>query len=196
MDIIGSIYALHIIPFHTSHCNITNISVQLDLGVSTTDQVKWQLLETSVLSVQDINFQMESDFLNWVISFFHDTIMGTINAYIPQIEDTLHKIVEDFDAEMRTANSTTFMVNLLNNTLYPLNMSTTEAPQLDSTQGLLELHFDGLFFDSPAQTTHVTPNSQFAPRYASSHSEQFFVHESMLNSLFFALDQDIMPIKI
>jgi hypothetical protein len=37
MDIMGSIYALHIIPFHTSHANITNVTVQMDLAISTVD---------------------------------------------------------------------------------------------------------------------------------------------------------------
>jgi hypothetical protein len=27
MDIEGSVYALHVVPFHTSKCNITNITV-------------------------------------------------------------------------------------------------------------------------------------------------------------------------
>jgi hypothetical protein len=44
MDIEGSIYALHVVPFHTSHCNITNITVQLDLAVQSQDDVKFQLL--------------------------------------------------------------------------------------------------------------------------------------------------------
>ena len=41
LDITGSVYALHIIPFHTSHCNITNLTIQLDLAVQTSDQVHW-----------------------------------------------------------------------------------------------------------------------------------------------------------
>lgn len=37
MDIEGSIYALHVVPFHTSHCNITNVTVELELAIQYQD---------------------------------------------------------------------------------------------------------------------------------------------------------------
>lgn len=41
MDVDGSVYALWFIPFETSHCDITNLTIQMDFGVSTDDQVHW-----------------------------------------------------------------------------------------------------------------------------------------------------------
>ena len=139
---------------------------------------------------------MESSFLNWIIGLFHGTIMNTITSKLTDIENTLQQKVQAFNLELKNANATTFMTNVLNNTNYPLNMSMTEAPQLDATTNLVNLHFDGLFYDVLAKTTHVTSNNKFAPRYAGSHSEQVFLHESMINSLFFALEKTKMPFKI
>jgi hypothetical protein len=67
---------------------------------------------------------------------------------------------------------------------------------MDGANNVIGLNFDGLFYDSIAQTTHVTPNQVFHQRYASSHSEQIHIHQSMLNSLFFALEKTKMPLKI
>jgi len=63
------------------------------------------------------------------------------------------------------------MVDVLNTTTYPLNMSLTEAPQFDPILNLIGLHFDGLFYDSPQHTSHVTPNTMFPPVYANAQSE-------------------------
>jgi hypothetical protein len=41
MDVDGKIKALYLIPLSTSHCNITNVTIQLDFGVTTGDQIHW-----------------------------------------------------------------------------------------------------------------------------------------------------------
>ena len=79
--------------------------------------------------------------------------------------------MNDFNLKLKNGNATTFMINPLGNPLYPLNMSMTEAPLMNGAENLVDLHFDGLFFDSPAATTHVTANQVFPARNAGSHSE-------------------------
>ena len=50
-------------------------------------------------------------------------------------------------------------------------MTTTAAPDLDGKDKLVNLHFNGLFYDAVHQTTHVSEeNTVFPPRYESSHS--------------------------
>jgi hypothetical protein len=80
-------------------------------------------------------------------------------------------MVNEFNLKRKDGNATNFMMNVLNTTTYPLNMSLTEAPQFDPIQGLIGLHFDGLFYDSPLNTSHVTPNKAFPPVYANAQSE-------------------------
>src|SRR5436309_664316 len=59
----------------------------------------------------------------------------------------------------------------------------------------MNFHIDGLFFDQDAKSTHVTPNTVF-PQRVNLNSNQVFIHESMLNSLFFAFKKQIFPVSI
>jgi hypothetical protein len=64
-------------------------------------------------------------------------------------------MVDTFNNKMKHADANTYMVNVLNNTHYPLNMTMTSAPIIDHESGLITLHFDGLFYDNQEGTTHV-----------------------------------------
>ena len=77
-----------------------------------------------------------------------------------------------------------------------MNLTTTVAPLFDNVTNTINIHLDGLFFDQEAKTTHVKPNTVFPKRIANKNSNQFFIHESMLNSLFFAFHKQMMPIMI
>lgn len=88
------------------------------------------------------------------------------------------------------------MANLLNDTNFLMNYTTTMAPKLDPNTNLFNLHLDGLFYDKLAESTHVTANQRFPPRYAASHSEQFFIHESMFTSLFHSAAKSKMPLML
>jgi hypothetical protein len=66
--------------------NITNITIEVTLGVRTSNQLDWTLLETSVVSVGDVEFRMDNGLLNWVLSWFHGYMMEIVNANVPMIE--------------------------------------------------------------------------------------------------------------
>jgi hypothetical protein len=139
---------------------------------------------------------MESDFLNKIVNLFHGKVMDMITENIPKLENAIHQKVLDLNLKLKSANSTAFMVDILGNPLYPMNLSLTEVPDFDGAANLIDLNFDGLFYDSLNKISHADPNQRFPPRYAASHSEQFLLHESMLNSLFYAIWKDKMPIKV
>jgi hypothetical protein len=51
-EVEGSIYALWFIPLHASWMNITNCTMQLDLGfVRNQDNVHWQLQEANFIDI-------------------------------------------------------------------------------------------------------------------------------------------------
>jgi hypothetical protein len=74
-------------------------------------------------------------------------------------------------------------------------MTMTTAPLLNSSSQLLNLNFDGTFFDVEEKTNHVGENTDFAVRVPGLNSNQIWIHETMLESLFYSL-QEKMPIKI
>lgn len=58
---------------------------------------------------------------------------------------------------------------------------------------MIEIHMDGRFLDVATQTIDVTPNAVWQPRENLAQKEQFFIHESMLNSLLFSVSDTFMP---
>lgn len=77
----------------------------------------------------------------------HSVIVKTINHDLGKFENQISDTINNLVAQLNQVNSTAYMDNVLNNTNYLLNMSTTAAPDLNHLTGLLTLHFDGLFYD-------------------------------------------------
>jgi hypothetical protein len=88
----------------------------------------------------------------------------------------------------------TFDVAILGKS-YPLNLTMTASPKIGSNT--MQFYMDGLFDLEPNATdSHNFPkeiNSEWPKRFEHSHSEQFYIHESMLNSLFRLLDDSYFP---
>lgn len=82
----------------------------------------------------------------------------------------------------------------------PLNLTMTKAPEMKKDSDLIKVYFDGLFDIPEGQnvTTNFTvkENSVWPHRFNHSHSEQFMIHESMINSAMKVADNDIFPYMI
>jgi hypothetical protein len=98
---------------------------------------------------------------------------------------------------MKNRNDTTFLMNLFNEK-YPLNITTTHVPVIDGANNLITLNLDGTFYDVEDKTNHVKKNTFFPTRVSGdkSNSQQIFIHQSMLASLFFALDGMYLPAEV
>ena len=146
------------------------------------------MIEATVLDIQDVQFKMNSGFLNWIMGMFQSKIVTSVKEGLADAKKEIDTMVKQLDDELNSGDPMKFMWNVLNDTQFPINMTMTQAPKFDHTTNLVEFHIDGLFYDSPQNTSHVIPNAVFPPRYESSHSEQAWIHETTLNSLFFAVD--------
>ena len=80
--------------------------------------------------------------------------------------------------------------------MFPLNLTTTQAPQADPVAKLVTINFDGTFFDVAKNTNHVSKNTVFPVRIPNLNSNQVFIHQSMLSSLAIALAQENFPLTI
>jgi hypothetical protein len=83
----------------------------------------------------------------------------------------------------------------INGMRYPLNLTMSAAPKINSN--IIQFYMDGLF-DQAANATDVITfpkqvNTEWPQRFNHSHSEQFYIHESMFNSLFRLLDDSYFP---
>ena len=70
---------------------------------------------------------------------------------------------------------------------YPLNLTTTQPPSADNSTKIVSLNFDGTFYDTVHNTTHVSENTNFPQRIRSMNSNQMLVHQTMVASLLISL---------
>lgn len=105
--------------------------------------------------------------------------------------------IDSLNALLKSHNDTTFMLGLLS-PLYPVNMTMTHSPVVDGENNLITLSFDGRIYDTPEKMTHGKLPTVAPQRLSGdySNSQQIFVHQSMISSLFFALDEQYLPIEI
>lgn len=171
MQVNGSINALWLINLEAATCNITNLTVQLDLAIEAADEIHWTLVSNPIITIQDVVFKTTSSWFNHCLNMMHSMIVKTINSDLAQFEKNIVAAINVFAQKMNNQNSTAYMLNLFNNSDYLLNMSTTAVPTLDNTTQLLTFNLEGLFYDMIQQTTHVTPNVVYPPRLGHSHSE-------------------------
>lgn len=193
----GQITALWLIKLHMAQCNITNLDVQVDFAIDAEDALNWKIVSSSVLAIDDITITTTSSWFNYLLGLMHKTILKMVRENLPKAEAEINKIFTDFNTKYAERDDMTFMVNILKSNYNLLNLTTSTAPSLSEETGLLSLNFDGLFYNTNDKSTHITkPNTVQPPRYDHSHSEQFWLHESMINSLFLTMTEGKLPIDV
>jgi hypothetical protein len=88
-----------------------------------------------------------------------------------------------------------FMTNVFDPN-YPLNLTTTQAPQADPFNKTVTINFDGTFYDVVKATNHASKNTVFPARIPKVNSNQIFIHQSMVQSLAVALANIYLPITV
>ncbi|TNV80189.1 hypothetical protein FGO68_gene15348 [Halteria grandinella] len=191
----GTMYILGFIPLDAAQLNLTNLTVQLDLlAVPMAENGnKWQIKEVSFIDLTDITIQTTNSGWNALIYTLHGTINSIVKSYLPQVSAGITYLVDGINAKL--ASPSGFMFNLFD-ARFPLNLTTTQAPEADLSNKTLNLNFDGTFFDTPAGTNHVKANTNDPARLPKTNSNQVFIHQSMLASLMMVLEQEILPVRL
>jgi hypothetical protein len=103
--------------------------------------------------------------------------------------------VNGLNIKLKSGNSTAFMVTVFDKN-FPLNLTMTAAPQLSKADDLINFNFDGTFFDVSKQVNHITDNTVQPVRHADGQSEQLWIHQSMIGSLFYGIVDEVMPYEV
>ena len=171
------------------------MTVQLDIAIDDLDDEKWQIVEASMLDLEDITITTTSSWLNYLINLMHGELVKIIKSNLPKGEAAIDKLFTDFNEMLAYHNDTTFMYHVADSTY--INLTTTKAPTLLSDSGLLTLNLDGLFYDMEARSSHVPQtNSVQTPRLHQSHTEQFWMHESFMNSFYMSYMQGKISVDL
>ncbi len=150
-----------------------------------------------ILDIGDFRINLDNSFLQGFINMFHGTIINAVKAKLPQIKSMIQGEIDTLNTLIKSHTDTTFLLGLID-PLYPINMTMTHSPIVDGASNLITLSFDGRIYDTPEKMNHgklptVTPKRLDGDF---SNSQQIFVHQSTLSSLFFALDEQFLPVEI
>jgi hypothetical protein len=199
MEVNAELRALKYIPFEASHVNVTNLTIEFVVESTADDQVHWKIVETSQVNIGKVDIQMKSSFLNWLVKVSSSVINTVIQDMLPKIGGVVDAEVEKINKMVANEGPYTFVVPALGKQ-FPLNLTMSTAPKLEKGSNLIQVLMDGLFDIPEGQEVHskykVEVNHEYPPRFAHSHSEQFYIHESTLNSLMKVADESFFPYMV
>jgi len=199
MDINAELRALKFIPFEASHVNVTNLTIEFVVESTSDDDVHWEIVETSKVSVGKVDIQMSNSFLNWLVKISSSVINTVIQDMLPKVGGIVDAEVDKINKMVANEGNYTFVVDALGKQ-FPLNLTMTTAPELEKGSNLIQLFMDGLFDIPEGQEVlskyKVEVNHEYPPRFAHSHSEQFYIHESTVNSMMKVADESFFPYMV
>ena len=174
--------------------NITNLTLEFELtAIDSPDQVHWQLNSSTFFDVTDVSISTDSAIWNGVIVPMHGTFVDVAKKSMLHIKNITDGLIQDLNVML--ANDTQFMVPIMDE-MYPLNLTMSRSPMMNSSASLIQFYIDGTFFDVANKSNHVEENRVYAERLPGVNSNQFFIHETMLSSLFFAVSKKLFPLSI
>jgi len=186
----GSLKLLKFIPFDIAGVKITGMTIDVTLeSTASEDNVHWSLSDTSKFSFKDLKFQMKSSKLQKLVNFFSGTIAKVIKFELPQISKALHKVVKNLDAKIANEGPLTFAAPLYGNKA--INLTMTHSPELSND--LVKIYFDGLILNNNESYTN-TKGIQTPPRLQHNVSEQIWLNERMVDTVFNSFADKIFPI--
>jgi hypothetical protein len=103
----------------------------------------------TVVTVGDVQIQMENEFLNKIIKLSHKIIEKVIDNQLKNVGKMVDSSIDAFNKKIMNESDYTFDITPLGKTM-PLNMTMTNEPIIKPDSHLIKLNFDGLF-DSPQE---------------------------------------------
>jgi hypothetical protein len=150
----GSMTFIGFIPLYAASLKVKGLKVQADLeAIPLGDNVHWQLTQASLVDLDDVTITTTSSVWNAMISPFHDAIKSLIRGELPRVSTAIQGIVDSLNIKLKEGGSN-FMTNIFD-PRFPLNLTTTQPPQADTTAKIVTLNFDGTFYDTVHSTNHV-----------------------------------------
>jgi len=197
MDLNGSLDALHFIPLDASHVDLYGVDLQFTVESTSDDKVHWALVETTKMSFKSMKITMKNSFLQKLVNLSSSIINALVKDMIPQIEKAIDAKVKAFNSMIAMEGPTTFVFPVadVKGDEINLNMTMTTAPDIKVDGNLVNLYFNGMFVD-PQVTASLSDVKSYPPRIAHIQSEQFWIHEAMVNGLFQDVGDKLFPVAV
>lgn len=110
--------------------------------------------DSAFIDLGDFYFKLTSSIFQTMVDLFHKPILKAVKKELPLITDFIHKEVQTLNYMLTHKNESSFMVPIFD-PAYPLNLTMTKAPEVNSNTQLININFDGTFYDKAEKTNHV-----------------------------------------
>jgi len=158
------------------------------------DGIHWQLSQSTFLDFNDITITTTNPVLNTLIAPFHGMIANFLKTQLPKVSGSFQKAFDQLNRKLR-AGGNNFMTKVLD-PRYPINLTTTQPPFVNTSTKVLEINFDGTIYDTIQKTNHVSKNTFFPSRIEGLNNNQVLIHQSMLGSLMMAISHEYLPYTV
>jgi hypothetical protein len=197
MGITGSFEALHFIPFDATHVDIKNIDIMFTVESQSPDGIHWALVDTTKLTFDSLKIQMKSDFLQKLVNKVQGTITKLVKDMIPKIEKAIDGEIMALNAMIANEGPMTFVFPLtaVKGDEISLNLTMSSAPDVKKGASLINLYFNGMFVDKDV-TASISDITEYPPRLQHVQSEQFWIHQNMVDSLFQDVGDKLFPLTV
>lgn len=141
------------------------------------------------LDLQYGKFEWKFFIIGWIVRLFisEQTLMGYIQSAISGAIDSLNET-------LRNRKPETFLVNIMGD--LAANVGPSMPIKLDKTNDLLYFGLDGRIHNTTTGQYSNEVMAQSATRFPRAHSNQFFIHQSTIESAMRAAKRLFMPISI
>ena len=190
----GSFKGLHFIPLDATGVKVTNATAVFILEqVPNADKVHWSLVDSSSFHFDSLDIKMKSSFLQKLVDLSRKLIDKMINDQMPKLSKAIDAQVQALNAKVASENATSFVVPIMDGVA--VNLTMAHSPITEKDSNLIGIFFDGMIVGDKVAVTNddiVT----LPPRQEHDLSEQFFIHEDMVNALVQQLEDKIFPLEV
>ena len=117
------------IVLDVTQIQLTNFTFQLDLATTSDDQVHWQLVENSLISLQDIEVTVKQKIWQKTIDALKPEMLKSINYALKVAQGVLLGATEAFNVVLAGQTENTFVFDVLG---LPLNFTMTRYPEFNN----------------------------------------------------------------
>lgn len=181
------VYLLWIIPMWGLRVQFKDLNVTAGIDFSQAYNRYPQL--SLDLDLKYDNFNWNFFIVGWIVKLFLNE-----EKLISLIQDAISSAIDGLNETLRNRKPETFLVNIMND--LSANVGFSMPFKLDKVNDLLTFGLDGRIHNDTTGVYQNEIKSTSASRFPRAHSNQFFVHQSTIESAVRSVKKQFLPITI
>jgi len=168
---------------HIETLKIDNVALEITFNTSSTDKVHWQLAETTLVSVGNVDIHFSEPKWNFLFKESHDEVIKLINMGTGMLEGAIQGFVDGLNQKL-AAESTDYNFFEAPVGDQVINFTMTRYPELDKANNRITFNVDARFYSQVAKKSLGLLNTaEWATLTLESRKVSAFFHADMINSL-------------